>query len=104
DEATARAAFDAALDDAVEGRVPIDILEAAGALAGWLIKTGDLAAASAVVERVTPWAGQSYEASLLQLRLYHAAGRASAWATARDRTRGLAAERPIQAAVATPPG
>jgi DNA-binding winged helix-turn-helix (wHTH) protein len=104
DEATARAAFDAALDDAVEGRVPIDILEAAGALAGWLIKTGDLAAASAVVERVTPWAGQSYEASLLQLRLYHAAGLASAWATALDRTRGLAGERPIPAAVATPPG
>jgi DNA-binding winged helix-turn-helix (wHTH) protein/tetratricopeptide (TPR) repeat protein len=103
DAGTARSLFEAALADANEGRVPVDVVESASAYADWLVTIDDLATASAVVEHVAPWASQSYEASLLQLRLYHAAALASAWATALDRTKSLAGERRIPEGLATPP-
>ena len=103
DTAAAREAFEQALADADRGRVPLDVLEAATSYAGWLIATHDLTKASAVVERVAPWVAQSYEASLLQLRLYRAAGLTSASMTMLERTRGLAGERRIPEALSTSP-
>jgi hypothetical protein len=103
DATAAKVAFEAAQSDAAQGRVPLDIVMAADAYSGWLIETGDLGAASAVAERASPWAGQSYKASLLPVRLYHAARLASAWSAALDRARGLAGERRIPDEIATPP-
>jgi DNA-binding winged helix-turn-helix (wHTH) protein/TolB-like protein len=95
DDAAAHDAYEKAFAEAESSRVPLDILEAADAYGNWLIETHDLARASSVVERVAPWAKQSYEASLLQLRLYHAAQLASAWSASLERTRALAGERRI---------
>ncbi|HJT99545.1 MAG TPA: hypothetical protein VJ696_14600, partial [Rhodanobacteraceae bacterium] len=102
-DAAARVAFESAQAEAESDRVPLDIVTAAEAYAGWLIETGDLAAASAVVERVAPWTTQSYRASLLPVRLYHAAGLASAWSAALDRAQRLAGERHVPDAIASPP-
>lgn len=97
DSATAQATFEQALAAADQGRVALDLLQVADAYASWLIATGATGRASAVVERVAPWATQCYPASLLQLRLYHAAGSGPAWRTALTRTRALAGEREIPA-------
>ncbi|HKE47181.1 MAG TPA: hypothetical protein VKB52_03885 [Rhodanobacteraceae bacterium] len=104
DDDAARAAFAAALADAdANGRVPIDMLAAVDGFLRWLIRTGDLATASGVAERVMSWTGQSYEASLVPLRLYHAAGLASAWSAALANAQALAGERRVPAALAAPP-
>jgi DNA-binding winged helix-turn-helix (wHTH) protein/tetratricopeptide (TPR) repeat protein len=103
DDAAARAAFEQALAGAEATRVPLDLVEVAMAYGEWLIASGDLARAGAVVEKVAPWAKTDYEASLLQTRLYHAARLAPAWASALERTRSLAGERRIPPELATPP-
>lgn len=99
----AEAGFRQALADAELGRVPRDVLEAAGAHATWLLGQRDFAEAAAVVERVAPWVERSYEASLLQLRYYRAAGPAPAWRMASARTLGLAGERVPPAGLVSPP-
>jgi DNA-binding winged helix-turn-helix (wHTH) protein/tetratricopeptide (TPR) repeat protein len=95
--------FEQALADAARGHVPLDLLETASAYASWLIANRELAKAGAVVERIVPWVGQSYAASLLQLRLYHASGLLSAWRTALARTRSLAGERTIPVSLSSRP-
>jgi len=62
----------------------------------------DLAAASRVAGRVAGWAAQDYDAALLELRLYHAIGNATAWQSALSRARALAGERvlPVELVVA----
>ncbi|MBO9663121.1 transcriptional regulator [Dokdonella sp.] len=97
DADTARTAFEQALAAADQGRVPLDLLQVVDAYASWLITTRATERASAVAERVAPWAAQSYPASLLQLRLYHSAGSGPAWRTALIRTRALAGERVVPA-------
>lgn len=101
--AQAEEGFRQALADAEHGRVPLDMLEAASAHATWLLAQRNFSEAAAVVERVVPWVEASYEASLLQLRYYHAAGPAAAWRTASARTLGLAGERVLPVGLVSPP-
>ncbi|WP_300614675.1 winged helix-turn-helix domain-containing protein [Dokdonella sp.] len=86
-----------ALAQADATRIPLDLREAAGAYAGWLIRTGDPAQAGATVERIAVWASRDYESALLQLRVHHATGRADLWRIALARVRALAGERGIPA-------
>jgi DNA-binding winged helix-turn-helix (wHTH) protein/tetratricopeptide (TPR) repeat protein len=81
---------------AVEGDgVPEDVVEAISDYAPWLIERGRLAAASALVGRVAPWADQDFDAALLQWRLYRALGQASLAGKAGERARALAGDRPL---------
>ncbi|HUD42547.1 MAG TPA: winged helix-turn-helix domain-containing protein [Dokdonella sp.] len=104
DEARADVAFEQALSRAERGRVPALILRASAAHADQLIARGDLDRAAAVAGRSAGWALQSYEASLLQLRLYHALADAGAWRLARTRALALAGERTIPAELLAAPG
>lgn len=80
------------------GRVPADVLAVCQSYVAWLIASQDLTRATDVAERVAGWAPQDYDAALLQLQLYHALGRTSAWRSALARVRALAGERVIPAA------
>lgn len=104
DDARADAAFEQALARAERCRVPALILRASAAHADHLIARGDLDRAVAVAGRSAGWALQSYEASLLQLRLYHALADAGAWRLARTRALALAGERTIPPELLATPG
>ncbi|MFC4821079.1 winged helix-turn-helix domain-containing protein [Dokdonella ginsengisoli] len=93
----ARRAFDSAQRRAAAGQVPGDMLWVAQAYAGWLIRNGDLAGASAVAGGVAGWARRDYDAALLQLQLQHALGTQAPWQAALERARLLAGERRIPA-------
>lgn len=93
----ARRAFDSAQRRAAAGQVPDDMLWVAQAYAGWLIRSGDLAGASAVAGGVAGWARRDYDTALLQLRLQHALGAQAPWQAALERARLLAGERRIPA-------
>ncbi|ANB19580.1 Signal transduction response regulator [Dokdonella koreensis DS-123] len=95
DDAAAEAAFRQALDQAEHPRAPALILRVSAAHAGYLIDRGRLDEAVAAAGRSAGWALQSYEAALLQLRVYHALADAGAWQVARVRTEVLAGEREI---------
>ncbi len=73
------------------------MLWVAQAYAGWLIRNGDLAGASAVAGGVAGWARRDYDAALLQLQLQHALGTQAPWQAALERARLLAGERRIPA-------
>lgn len=93
----ARRAFESAQRRAAASQVPSDMLWVAQAYAGWLLRSGDLAAASAAAGGVAGWARSDYDAALLQLRLQHALGERAPWQAALERTRLLAGEREIPA-------
>ncbi|MDC8015018.1 winged helix-turn-helix domain-containing protein [Tahibacter soli] len=91
----ATSAYAEAVAAAEASHIPADVIEACAAYAGYLLERGELARASAVAERVSPWVQQNYAAALVQLALYHASGLAPAWRTALERARALAGERAI---------
>jgi DNA-binding winged helix-turn-helix (wHTH) protein/tetratricopeptide (TPR) repeat protein len=91
--AAAGAAYEQALAQAEAARVPEDLLEVCASYAGWLIRGGDLARAGAVAARVASWAPRSYDAALLQLRLYQALGQPAPMRNALAQVRRLAGER-----------
>ncbi len=91
----ADADFAAALAQADALRVPADVLEVSSAYTQALLARGDLARAGPVAARVAAWAAQSYDAALLQVRLYHAMGQVEPWRNALDRARHLAGERVV---------
>jgi DNA-binding winged helix-turn-helix (wHTH) protein len=93
----ARAAFESALTQAEASRIPEDLLDVCSAYAEWLIRSGDLQQAGAVAARVASWAPRSYEASVLQARLYRALGQETPWRNALAQARRLAGERPLPA-------
>jgi len=101
--ANAIAAFEQALTDAEQGRVPDDLLTVCSAYASYLIKTGDLARAGTVAARVAGWSDRSYEAALLQATLYHALGQPAPLRTALARARSLAGERTLPPDLAAEP-
>ncbi|ANB19782.1 winged helix-turn-helix domain-containing protein [Dokdonella koreensis] len=74
------------------------------AYAGFLLAQGDLAQASTVVGMAARYADVDFDAALLEVRLYHALGRADAWRDALATARRLAGERPIPAALLRAPG
>ncbi|MBO9663359.1 hypothetical protein, partial [Dokdonella sp.] len=93
DSARAGPAFESALALAEAARVPEDLLEVCSVYAAWLIRSGDLARAGAVAARVASWAPRSYEAALLQARLYRALEQPAAARNAIAQARRLAGER-----------
>jgi DNA-binding winged helix-turn-helix (wHTH) protein len=101
--AQADADFAAALAQADALRVPADILEVCVAYAQALLARGDSAGAGPVAARAATWAAQSYEAALLQVRLYHAMAQIEPWRNALERARHLAGERTVPAALAQEP-
>jgi len=100
----ADADFAAALAQADALRVPADILEVCAAFAQALLARGDPARAGPVAARGATWAAQSYEAALLQVRLYHAMAQIEPWRNALEHARHLAGERAVPAALAQEPG
>ncbi len=99
EQAAAGAAYERALAQAEAARVPEDLLEVCGSYAQWLIRGGDLARAGAVAARVASWAPRSYDAALLQLRLYHALGQPAPTRNAMAQVRRLAGERVLPPAL-----
>ena len=91
--ASAVAAFDRALAGAEATRVPADLLAVCAAYADALIATRDLARAGEVAARVAAFSDRSYEAALLQARLYRALGQPAPLRAALARARSLAGER-----------
>jgi len=104
DNAAAQVAFDAALAG-TEGRMEL-IAEVAMASGNFLIGDGRLDAAAVVAGRVARAAEQDFDCALLQVRLYHALGRAGPWQAALAHARALAGERqipqPLQSLVNAP--
>ena len=99
DGAAARTAFENALALADAGRLPADLLEVCSAYADWLIRSGELQPAGIVAARVARWAPRSYEAALLQARLYRALGQDAPWRDALAQARRLAGERRLPPAL-----
>jgi DNA-binding winged helix-turn-helix (wHTH) protein/tetratricopeptide (TPR) repeat protein len=102
--AQADADFTTALVLADTLRVPEDILHICTAYAQALLTRGELARAGPVAARSATWATQSYEAALLQVRLYHALAQTEPWRNALERARQLAGERVVPAELTQEPG
>ncbi|HEL5339982.1 TPA: winged helix-turn-helix domain-containing protein [Stenotrophomonas maltophilia] len=100
--AEARTAFAAALDQAEATHVPFDVVQVADAYVRFLLRHGDATAARTLADRLAAWADTDYRASLVQLSVYHATG-SDAWQPALARTRRLAGERKVPAALTVPP-
>jgi len=88
-------AYRQALAEADALRIPLDLREVVRAYAEWLVRSGELARAGALAERVAAWAARDYDSALLQLRIQHALGDADLWRGALVRARALAGERRI---------
>lgn len=93
--AMARDAFDRALSQAEDYRVPAELLQVAQPYVQYLIAQGDHARASIVAGRVAGWAAVDFTAALVQVELYGALDQSRAWATALAQARALAGERRI---------
>ena len=100
---SAKAAYERALAMAEARGQPYDVGAVTASFGPWLIAHGDLREAGDVIGRVAPWAGQDYDAALLQVRLFHALGQPGAWKKAIAEARALAGERTIPADVRDPP-
>lgn len=83
--------------------VPAVNVRVASAMVPYLLTHGQAEAAGAIVGRVTPAAGQDFDAAVLRVRLHHAMGRVQAWADALDDARRLAGERSIPAELRAAP-
>lgn len=101
--AAARAAFEAALDQAEAERVPLDLMRVGRSYATWLMQQRDYPRASVVAEGLAAWTDRDYEAALLQLRVFHALHNPAAWPAALQRARALAGERLVPAELTRPP-
>jgi DNA-binding winged helix-turn-helix (wHTH) protein/tetratricopeptide (TPR) repeat protein len=95
--------FERASAVAADLNLPYLIQTVAVAYGEALIVRGELERAAIVSGRVARYAEIDFESALLQARLYHALGQTDAWRTAVARSRRLAGERTLPAAVAAPP-
>lgn len=93
--AQADADFAAALAQAERQRVPEDVLRVSMAYAQAMLARGELARAGPVAARTASWAARSYDAALLQVRLYHALAQVEPWREALGQARRLAGERVV---------
>lgn len=100
DAAAARALFDEALAQAERADVPVDRVAVSAAYIPWLVAQADFGRASVVAEGIAGWAEQDFTAALAQLEVFHALRDPAAWRQALERTRALAGERTIPAALA----
>lgn len=96
-------AYRTALARAEESGLPAQVVAVATAYVPWLIERRAVAQASALVDRVAPWAARDYDAAMLQVRLSRAVGDLPAWRGAVGKARKLAGERPLPAALEAPP-
>ena len=90
-------AYRRALARAEAAGTPARIVDVATTYLPWLIERGAFAEASALAERIGPWAGQDYDAAMLQVRLSQALGDQRGWRDAAANARRLAGERPLPA-------
>ncbi len=100
---TDREAFEQAIAIAEAHGDPADQAEALVAYGTRLIAIGELARAAPIVGQAARWADRDFGCALLQLRLYHALGRADAWEGALRTARALAGERVFPTALTEPP-
>jgi DNA-binding winged helix-turn-helix (wHTH) protein/tetratricopeptide (TPR) repeat protein len=103
DWSAADAEFTSAWTQAQSLDVPAVNLRVATAMVPYLLAQGQADAAGAIVGRVTPAAGQDFDAALLRVRVHHAMGRVQAWADALSDARRLAGERAIPIELRTAP-
>src|SRR4029079_5105745 len=94
---SAKAAYERALAMGEARGQPYDVGSVTASFGPWLIAHGDLREAGDVIGRVAPWAGQDYDAALMQVRLFHALGQPGAWKQALAEARAPAGQRPIRA-------
>lgn len=87
--------YEHVLELASEGAVPADIVEVVLSYGRYLIASGQVERATAVVGRVAQWADRDFDCALLQARLYSALGQRSAWEHALARARNIAGDREI---------
>lgn len=95
DWSAADAEFTSAWTQAQSLDVPAVNVRVAAAMVPYLLTHGQAEAAGAIVGRITPAAGQDFDAAVLRVRVHHATGRMQAWADALDDARRLAGERAI---------
>lgn len=100
DAAAARALFDEALAQAERADVPVDRVAVSAAYVHWLVAQADFGRASVVAEGIAGWAEHDFAAALAQLEVFHALRDPAAWRQALERTRALAGERTVPAALA----
>lgn len=96
----AEIAFEEALALADASQVPSHVLQVVESYVPWLLTVGPHGAPNperviVVAERVSGYVDRDYAAALVQLRVYHAVGRPSAWRKALNRAHALAGERQI---------
>ena len=80
--------------------VPVDRVAVSAAYIPWLVAQADFGRASVVAEGIAGWAEHDFTAALAQLEVFHALRDPAAWRQALERTRALAGERTIPAALA----
>lgn len=99
-DAAAGAAYALALAQADDSQVPLYLLHVAASYVPWLLDPARrdprrVEQALNVAARLADVVDRYYEAALLQLYVYHAAGPPSAWRGALSRAQALAGEREI---------
>jgi len=103
DQGSAADEFAAAQADADARDVPAQSLAVAVSIVPYLLRSGRVEAASAVVGRLPAAATGVFEGALLQVRVHQALGHRQAWAEALQHARSLAGARPIPADLQSPP-
>ena len=96
-------AYRRALARAEDEGTPARIVAVATTYLPWLIERGAFAEASALADRIVPWARHDYDAAMLQMRLLGAVGDQRGWRDAAANARRLAGERPLPAMPLPPP-
>ncbi|PZQ16599.1 MAG: hypothetical protein DI564_08230 [Rhodanobacter denitrificans] len=100
---TAADEFAAAQADVDVRDVPAQSLAVAVSIVPYLLRSGRVEAASAVVGRLPAAASGVFEGALLQVRVHQALGHRQAWAEALQHARSLAGARPIPVDLQSPP-
>jgi DNA-binding winged helix-turn-helix (wHTH) protein len=102
-EPEAGLAYRQALARAEDEGTPARIVAVATTYLPWLVERGEIAQASALADRIVPWAGHDYDAAVLQMRLSRAVGDHQGWRDAAAHARRLAGERTLPAMPEVPP-
>jgi DNA-binding winged helix-turn-helix (wHTH) protein len=89
----ARDAFERAIG--LSDAAPIDLVRVAQGYVPWLLDHGDQELAGDILGRLGDLTHRSFDASLLEVRLYQATQQKAAWRDALDRAQSMAGERTI---------
>lgn len=88
-------AYRQAMERAVDGGTPAQVVAVAQAYLPWLVQRRAFEDAAAVAERIAPFAGQDYGAALLQWQLAQAVGDSAQSHVSAAHVRRLAGDRPL---------